>query len=118
MKIIPKKCIEAVKAAVPILAHVESSTQLRQKGDAFVGRSPLVDHDPGESLSVYTTTGKFKCAASQKYGDAIDFEMALSGTKFVEAVEFLAKSAGVVLEYEEGTPPRRRKSRPNGKAAA
>ncbi|HYX88603.1 MAG TPA: DNA primase [Gaiellaceae bacterium] len=106
--------VEAVKAAVDILALVEGYTRLRKSGGRYVGLCPF-HQERTPSFGVSPERGTFKCFGCGEGGDAIAFVEKRESVDFVGAIEFLADRFNVQLEYEETSPEqerlRRRKER-------
>lgn len=53
------------------------------------------------SFSIHPAKNIYKCFSSGKGGDGINFIMELKNLTFLEAVEELAKSHGIAVEYQE-----------------
>src|SRR5919204_2504020 len=106
--------VEAVKAAVDIVAVVEGRTRLRKQGASLKGLCPF-HQEKTPSFSVMPDRGTYHCFGCGEGGDAIDFVEKTEGVDFVGAIEWLADRFNVQLEYEEANPEadreRRRKER-------
>jgi DNA primase len=106
--------VEAVKAAVDIVAVVEGRTRLRKQGASLKGLCPF-HQEKTPSFSVMPDRGIYHCFGCGEGGDAIDFVEKTEGVDFVGAIEWLADRFNVPLEYEEANPEadreRRRKER-------
>jgi DNA primase len=76
--------------------------QLRPAGSgSLVGLCPFHE-EKTPSFNVRPSTGFYFCHGCQRGGDVITFVRELDGLSFVEAVERLARKAGVTLTYEGG----------------
>src|ERR671935_182003 len=106
--------VEAVKAAVDIVAVVEGRTRLRKQGASLKGLCPF-HQEKTPSFSVMPDRGTYHCFGCGEGGDAIDFVEKMEGVDFVGAIEWLADRFNVPLEYEEASPEadarRRRRDR-------
>lgn len=100
-KIVKKRSIEALKANVSLPAVIADHFELKEADGYLVAPSPFHPAQP-MTLCVNAEVNRFRCTASGKHGDAIDFVRLAYKLRFVEAVEFLAKRFGFKLEYEEG----------------
>ena len=100
--------IEAVRERTDILKLIGGYLALRKAGhDSFVGICPF-HQEKTPSLSVSPTKGVYYCFGCGAKGDAIGFVREVENLDFVEAVERLAKDAGVSLRYEGESPADRR----------
>src|SRR5919108_4885426 len=106
--------VDAVKAAIDIVAVVEGRTRLRKQGASLKGLCPF-HQEKTPSFSVMPDRGIYHCFGCGEGGDAIDFVEKTEGVDFVGAIEWLADRFNVPLEYEEANPEadreRRRKER-------
>jgi DNA primase len=100
--------IEAVHARTDIVKLVSGYLTLKKTGhDSFGGLCPF-HTEKTPSFSVSPAKGMYYCFGCGKGGDAIRFLSEIEHLDFAEAVERLAKEAGVTLRYEGDTPERRR----------
>jgi DNA primase len=95
--------VDAVKAAIDIVALVEGYTRLRKSGGRYVGLCPF-HQEKTPSFGVSPERGTFKCFGCGEGGDAIAFVEKQENLDFVGAIEWLADRFGVRLEYEETSP--------------
>lgn len=102
-KIIKKHSIETLKRVASLPALVTDEIELTPVGDYYVAPSPFAPLSP-MTLCVNPAANKFRCTASGKHGDAIDYLRSRYGLPFVSAVELLAKRFGFKLEYEAAAP--------------
>ncbi len=90
--------VKQVKEANDIVAVIEGYLELRPAGGArFKGLCPFHDdHNP--SLIVDQQWQNYKCWSCNKYGDVITFVQEHERVSFAEALELLARRAGIILE--------------------
>jgi DNA primase len=90
--------VKQVKEANDIVAVIGGYLDLRPAGGAkFKGLCPFHDdHNP--SLLVDQQWQNYKCWSCNKYGDVITFVQEFERVSFAEALELLARRAGIILE--------------------
>lgn len=90
---------DTILAAVDIVDLVGESVALRRKGKEFIGLCPF---HPDRNPSMHVSPAKqiFKCFACGAGGDVIRFVQLKSKLTFVEALETLARRAG--LDFRRG----------------
>jgi DNA primase len=89
--------IKQVKEANDIVDVVGSYIPLRPAGPTFKGLCPFHD-DHRPSFDVDPRRQRFRCWSCNKYGDVITFVQEHERVGFLEAVEVLARRAGISLE--------------------
>ncbi|MCS7014878.1 MAG: DNA primase [Gemmatales bacterium] len=95
--------IARVKQANDIVEVVREYLPLRRQGRTYKGLCPFHDdHHP--SLDVDPLRQRFRCWACGKYGDVITFVQERERCSFREAVELLARRAGIAIHW--GQAPR------------
>lgn len=100
--------LEAVKERTDLVKVVAGYLTLRKAGhDRFVGLCPF-HTEKTPSFSVSQAKGVYHCFGCGAGGDAIRFLREVEHLEFSEAVERLAKEAGITLRYEGDTPGDRR----------
>jgi DNA primase len=100
--------VEAVRERTDIVKLVSGYLTLKKAGhDRFVGLCPF-HAEKTPSFSVSPSKGMYHCFGCGEGGDAIGFLRAVEQLGFGEAVENLARDAGVTLRYEGDTPADRR----------
>ena len=100
--------IEQVRERTDIVKLVSGYLTLKKSGhDAFSGLCPF-HTEKSPSFSVSPSKGVYYCFGCGQGGDAIRFLREVEHLDFAEAVERLAKEAGVSLRYEGDTPAERR----------
>lgn len=117
--------LEAVRERTDLVKLVGGYLSLKKAGhDSLVGICPF-HTEKTPSFSVSSSKQVYYCFGCGAGGDAVTFLREIEGLEFVEAVERLAKEAGVTLRYEGDSPGERRAagrrmalSRANEEAAA
>ena len=100
--------IEAVRERTDIVKLVSGYLNLKKSGhDSFSGLCPF-HTEKTPSFSVSPSKGVYYCFGCGAGGDAIRFIREVEQLEFSDAVERLAKEAGVTLRYEGDTPADRR----------
>lgn len=90
--------VKMVKEASDIVDVVGSYISLRPAGQqTFKGLCPFHD-DHRPSFDVDPRRGRYRCWSCGKYGDVITFVQEYEKVDFAEALEILAKRAGINLE--------------------
>ena len=93
--------VKMVKEASDIVDVVGSYISLRPAGQQkFKGLCPFHD-DHRPSFDVDPKRGRYRCWSCGKYGDVITFVQEYEKVEFAEALEILAKRAGINLEKKE-----------------
>ena len=100
--------LEAVRERTDLVKLVSQYLQLRRAGhDSMVGLCPF-HTEKTPSFSVSPSKGVYHCFGCGTGGDAVRFLQQVENLTFVEAVERLAKEAGVTLRYEGDSAAERR----------
>jgi DNA primase len=94
--------IAAVRERSPIDEVVGEYLQLRNAGGGSLKGLCPFHEEKTPSFNVTPARGLFYCFSCAEGGDAIKFVQKIDGLSFVEAVELLARRAGVDLRYEQG----------------
>jgi DNA primase len=95
--------IRQVKEANDIVQVVGGYIALRQSGSTYLGLCPFHD-DHRPSFRVDPKWQNFKCWSCNKYGDVISFVQEHERITFPEALELLARRAGIPLENKGASP--------------
>nr|WP_320133346.1 DNA primase [uncultured Holophaga sp.] len=91
-----RELVLRIKDATDLLALVGQAVQLRRQGSAWVGRCPFhAERTP--SFQVVPDRGFYHCFGCGKHGDALTWLMEREGLSFPEALEQLARAAGIEL---------------------
>jgi DNA primase len=100
--------IEAVRAATDLVELVGEVTKLQRSGRAVMAVCPF-HQEKAASLSVDPARGLYHCFGCGKSGDLFGFVQEIHHLDFNDAVELLARRAGVTLHRDPEAA--RRKSR-------
>jgi len=88
--------IDQIKEKLDIVEYIGRSVQLKKSGRNFSGLCPFhQEHSP--SFNVSPDRGIFKCFGCGVSGDLFTYVMQREGLSFNEALEMLAKEAGIEL---------------------
>jgi DNA primase len=98
--------IRQVKEANDIVDVVGSYVALRPVGPTFKGLCPFHD-DHRPSFDVDPRRQRYRCWSCQKYGDVITFIQEQERVDFRDALELLARRAGITLEKRVLSPQNR-----------
>ncbi len=102
--------LEAVRERTDLVKLISGYLSLKKAGhDSFVGLCPF-HAEKTPSFSVSPSKQVYYCFGCGAGGDAIRFLREVEHLEFTDAVESLAKEAGVSLRYEGDTPAERRAS--------
>ena len=100
--------VDVVRERTDIVKLVSGYLTLKRAGaDAFVGLCPF-HTEKTPSFSVSPSKGLYHCFGCDAGGDAIAFLREVERLEFAEAVERLARDAGVTLRYEGDSPAAQR----------
>jgi DNA primase len=94
--------IAAVRERSPIDEVVGEYLQLRNAGGGSLKGLCPFHEEKTPSFNVTPARGLFYCFSCAEGGDAIKFVQKIDSLSFVEAVELLARRAGIDLRYEQG----------------
>ncbi|HEX9081054.1 MAG TPA: CHC2 zinc finger domain-containing protein, partial [Holophagaceae bacterium] len=98
-----REIVERVRDATDLLALVGQAVKLRKQGSAFVGLCPFhAERTP--SFQVVPSRGFYHCFGCGKHGDAFTWLMDREGFSFPEALEQLARDAGIDLPQRRERP--------------
>lgn len=98
-----REIVERVRDATDLLALVGQAVKLRKQGSAFVGLCPFhAERSP--SFQVVPARGFYHCFGCGKNGDAFAWLMEREGLSFPEALEQLARAAGIDLPQRRERP--------------
>lgn len=93
--------IERVRLANPIQDVIGERVQLKKAGKSLKGLCPF-HHEKTPSFFVAPDKGFYHCFSCHKGGNVFQFLMEYEGLTFGEAVEALARRAGIALEEGGG----------------
>ena len=97
---IPDNLVQEILDKTDIVSVIGEHVRLTKKGSRWVGLCPF-HAEKSPSFSVDADKGLFYCFGCQKGGSTVQFLMELDKLSFPEAMEELAKRAGLPLELEE-----------------
>jgi DNA primase len=101
-----REALTRVKEASDIVDVVGSYVTLLPARDKFKGLCPFHDdHNP--SMTVDPRWQNFRCWSCQKSGDVFTFIQEIERVDFREALELLARRAGITLEKTANSPQNR-----------
>jgi DNA primase len=92
----PPQFLDEIRARAPIADVVGRRVRLIRRGREHVGLCPF-HKEKTPSFTVSEEKGFFHCFGCGEHGDVIGFEMRIDNLSFPEAVERLARSAGLAL---------------------
>ncbi|MEP7167575.1 MAG: DNA primase [Candidatus Woesebacteria bacterium] len=89
--------IDAVKQAIDIVALISERVKLTRAGKNYKGLCPF-HSEKSPSFFVTPELGRYKCFGCQESGDAFTFLEKMDGFTFAQALQELAKRAGITLD--------------------
>jgi DNA primase len=101
--IIPESKIEEIRSSVNIVDVISEFVQLRKRGKNYVGLCPF-HQEKTPSFTVSSDKQIFNCFGCHTGGNVFKFLMNLQNISFVEAVQDVAKRAGITIEFQETLP--------------
>ncbi|MFO7767708.1 MAG: DNA primase [bacterium] len=93
--------LDQVRAATDIVEVIGPYVKLKKKGQNWFGLCPF-HNEKTPSFSVHQERGMYYCFGCGAGGNAITFLMEHDGMSFTQAVEDLAKRAGIPLPKSDG----------------
>ena len=99
---IPDSFIEELLSRTDIVEVIERRVDLKRAGAEFQARCPFHD-EKTPSFTVSPKKQFYHCFGCGAHGSAIGFLMQFEGLEFVDAVEDLARSAGLQVPRTEGS---------------
>ncbi len=91
-----RELVQRVKDATDLVALVGQAVKLRKQGAAWVGLCPF-HSERSPSFQVVGDRGFYHCFGCGKHGDAFTWLQEREGLSFPEALETLARQAGIDL---------------------
>lgn len=92
----PREWIDSVRERSDIVELIGSYVTLRRAGSNYTGLCPF-HSERTPSFTVFPDTQSFFCFGCEAGGDAFTFVMRSENLEYPEAVEFLAKRAGIQI---------------------
>lgn len=102
--LIPQSFIQDLLTRTDIVQVIGERLQLKKAGKEYVALSPFTN-EKSPSFTVSPQKQFYHCFSSGKHGTAITFLMEYDRLSFPEAVEELAKRAGLQVPREGGAAP-------------
>ena len=102
--LIPQAFIQDLLARTDIVQVIGERLQLKKAGKEYMALSPFTN-EKSPSFTVSPQKQFYHCFSSGKHGTAITFLMEYDRLSFVEAVEDLARRAGLTVPREGGNAP-------------
>ena len=99
--------LEQVRSGNDIVDVVSSYVKLKRKGSSWFGLCPFHSEKTG-SFSVNPSRQTYHCFGCGAGGNVISFIMQYENYSFQEAVQYLAKRAGISLPERQATPEEKR----------
>lgn len=103
--LIPESFIEELLGRIDIVEVIERRVPLKKAGREYQARCPFHDENT-PSFTVSPQKQFYHCFGCGAHGSAIGFLMNFEGFEFVDAVEELARMAGLKVPREAGAAPR------------
>jgi len=103
----PPYFLEELRRRLSLANAVQRRVKLQRRGREFVGLCPF-HKEKTPSFSVVEEKGFYHCFGCGAHGDVISFTMQTGNLSFPEAVEALAREAG--LEVPKATPEERERA--------
>ncbi len=91
-----RELVQRVKDATDLVALVGQAVKLRKQGSAWVGLCPF-HSERSPSFQVVGDRGFYHCFGCAKHGDAFTWLQEREGLTFPEALEQLARQAGIEM---------------------
>lgn len=103
----PREWIDSVRERSDIVELIGSYVTLHRAGSNYTGLCPF-HSERTPSFTVFPDTQSFFCFGCEAGGDAFTFVMRSENLEYPEAVEFLAKRAGIQIPetHEDSDQPR------------
>jgi len=92
---------ERVRAAVNLVEQFAAITKVKRTGRTYTALCPF-HQEKTPSLSINPARGLFYCFGCHKGGDVFTLVQETQGLSFVDALQALARQAGVVLTHRPG----------------
>src|SRR6266849_3187985 len=102
----PPNFLEELRQRLSLANAVSRRVKLQRRGRDFVGLCPF-HKEKTPSFNVVEDKGFYHCFGCGAHGDVISFSMQTSGLSFPEAVESLAREAG--MEVPRASPEERQR---------
>jgi len=101
MPIIGEEQLRRIKEATDLADLVATYSTVRRAGQDYKACCPI-HQERTPSMHLYTNDQQYHCFGCGAHGDVISLVRQMENLDFVEAVEFLARRAGIQIEYQQG----------------
>ena len=108
--LIPQRFVEDLLDRIDLAELIGSRITLKKAGASYKARCPFHD-EKTPSFNVRPDKGFYHCFGCGAHGDAISFIREYDGLGFTEAVEELAKRAGLEVPYDRAVQQEMRQAR-------
>ena len=98
---IPEDKIEEIRNSVSIVDFISGYVQLRKRGKNFIGLCPF-HQEKTPSFTVSEDKQIYHCFGCHAGGNVFKFLMDYKNISFIEAVEEIAKYAGITIKAQQG----------------
>lgn len=98
--------IDRIRETVDIVDLISEVTKVKKSGRTFMAVCPFHE-EKTPSMSIDRARGLYHCFGCGKGGDLFSFVEETQGLKFADALEILARKAGVTLTHDPGESRRR-----------
>lgn len=98
--------IDRIREAIDLVELVSEVTKVRKTGRSFMAVCPF-HQEKTPSMSVDRARGLYHCFGCGKGGDVFSFVQETQGVDFREALEMLARKAGITITEDRGAAQRR-----------
>ena len=98
-----REIVDQVKEATDLVALVGQAVKLKKAGAAWSGLCPF-HSERSPSFQVVPQRGFYHCFGCGKHGDAFTWVMEREGLSFPEALEMLARQAGISMPERRERP--------------
>jgi DNA primase len=99
-----RDAVAAVRDQTDIVDLISNYVQLKKTGRSFKGLCPF-HQEKTPSFIVFPESGNFHCFGCGRGGDAFTFYMGVEHVEFRDALQELAKRAGVEFAHAPSLPP-------------
>ncbi|MCW5770497.1 MAG: DNA primase, partial [Rhodospirillaceae bacterium] len=107
----PPRFLDEIRNRLSLAEAIGRRVKLTRRGREFVGLCPF-HHEKSPSFTVVEEKGFYHCFGCGAHGDVIGFTMKTEGLPFPEAVEKLARDAGLQMpERDPGFERRQREAK-------
>ena len=98
MSYYPNDFVEQVRLTSDIVSLISEDTNLKGRGDQFMGLCPFPEHsEKTPSFSVSSSKQLYHCFGCQNAGNIFTYLQKQRGMNFTESIEYLARKSGLPL---------------------